>query len=140
MQVPGDDVCGALSPAENGDTLLLIVNNDLTISTLCRKKDDGSSGTTVELGISTISYSGGSYIWSINLSLQGIPVQYAIGGARIADFTDPLDPHWTQPSGTPRTFSAILGTIAQFLTPLDFADPLGSLTLLDVDVVLEVLP
>jgi hypothetical protein len=138
LQVPGDDVCGALDPAENGDTLLLIVNSDLTLSTLCRN-EDSSPGTTVDLGTSTISYSNDAYTWTLNLTLQGVPVSYVIGNAVITDFTDPLDPHWTAPSGTPRTFSSVQGTVEQYLTPTDFADYLGSLQLLNVDVVLEIL-
>ncbi len=137
MQVPGDDACAALDPAEEGDTLLLIVNNDLTLSTTCNSE----TGTTVDLGTSSISYSGGAYIWTLNLTLQGVPVTLAVGGAEITQFTDPLDPHWEAPSGTPRTFPAIVGNVAQYLTPTDFHPDnyLTSLQLLDVDVVFEIL-
>jgi len=137
MQVPGDDACAALDPAEEGDTLLLIVNNDLTLSTTCNSE----TGTTVDLGTSSISYSGGAYIWTLNLTLQGVPVTIAVGGAEITQFTDPLDPHWEAPSGTPRTFPAIVGNVAQYLTPTDFHPDnyLTSLQLLDVDVVFEIL-
>jgi len=107
QQVPGDEACDALEPSENGDTLLVIVNSDLTLSTLCRN-DDKTPGTTVDLGESSISYSDGAFVWTLNLTISSIPVPVAISGVEIADFTDPLDPHWTAPSGTPRTFSAIM--------------------------------
>lgn len=138
LQVPGDDVCKALDPAESGNTLLVIVNPDLTLSTVCTK--DETEGTTVEIGISKISFSDDKFTWFMDVALEGVPVTYAIGDARIADFTDPLDPHFLEPSGVPRTFSAIQGTIDQYLTPTDFADYLGSLAILNVDVVLEILP
>ena len=54
MQVPGDDACAALDPAESGDTLLVMVNNDLSLSTTCNNADS-APGTVVELGTSTIS-------------------------------------------------------------------------------------
>ena len=116
---------------------MLIVNNDLTLSTTCNSE----TGTTVDLGTSSISYSGGAYIWTLNLTLQGVPVTLAVGGAEITQFTDPLDPHWEAPSGTPRTFPAIVGNVAQYLTPTDFHPDnyLTSLQLLDVDVVFEIL-
>lgn len=137
MQVPGDDVCAALDPAEEGDTLLLIINNDLTLSTTCNSE----TGTTVDLGTSSMSYSNGGYIWTLNLTLQGVPVAIAVSGAEITQFTDPLDPHWEAPSGTPRTFPAITGNVPQYLTPTDFHPDnyLSSLQLLDVDVVFEIL-
>jgi hypothetical protein len=140
MQVPGDDACDALDPAEESDTLLVIVNSDLTLSTQC-KNPDNPPGTVTDLGTSSISYIGGGFVWSLNLTLQGVPATFAIGSAEIAQFTDPLDPHWEAPSGTPRTFPAIVGTVEQYLTPTDFHPDnyLSSLQLLNVDVVLEVL-
>ncbi len=140
MQVPGDDVCAALDPAEDSDTLLIIVNSDLTLSTQC-KNPDNPPGTVTDLGTSSISYSGSSFTWALNLTLQGVPATFAIGSAEITQFTDPLDPHWEAPSGTPRTFPAIVGTVEQYLTPTDFHPDnyLTSLQLLNVDVVLEVL-
>ncbi len=139
LQVPGDDVCSALAPEERGDTLLIIVNPDLTLSTTCRLKGENTTGSTVEMGTSSISYADGGFIWTLNLSLEGTPVTYPIGNATITDFTDPLDPHFTAPSGTPRTFSSIQGTIGAYLTPTDFSDYLGSLAFLNVDVVMEIL-
>jgi len=133
LQVPGDDVCAALSPAEKGDTLLVIVNPDLTLSTTCRN-DDGSTGSTVELGPSVISYDGSNYIWTINLSLQGNPIPYAITIIDEADFTE-----YDFATGAPRTFPSIQGTVAAFTTPTDFEDYLGSLAFLEVDVVFEIL-
>jgi hypothetical protein len=141
QQVPGDEACDALEPSENGDTLLIIVNSDLTLSTACRN-DDKSPGTTVDLGESTISYANGGFVWTLNLTISTIPVPIAIGGAEIADFTDPLDPHWTAPSGTPRTFSAIRGTVENYMTPTDFLDETTYITSIDfltVDVVFEIL-
>jgi hypothetical protein len=140
MQVPGDDACAALDPAEEGDTLLLMVNADLTLSTHC-KNPDKTPGTVVDLGTSSISYSGGAFVWTLNLTLQGVPVTIAVGDAVIEDFTDPMDPHWEAPSGNPRTFSAVTGNVAQYMTPTNF-DPekyLESIQLLDVDVVFEIL-
>ena len=140
QQVPGDDVCALLEPAEEGDTLLLIVNADLTLSTVCQGVDS-APGTTVDLGTSSISYSGNTYSWTLNLTLQGVPVAIKIGGVEITDFTDPLDPHWTAPGGVPRTFPAVVGTVDQYMTPTDFHPDnyLTSLQLLNVDVVLEIL-
>jgi hypothetical protein len=136
QQVPGDDVCGELEPAEEGDTLLLIVNTDLTLSTQCK-----NAGSMVYLGTSSISYSGGAYSWTLNLTLQGVPVAIEIGGAEITTFTDPMDPHWTSPIGVPRTFPAVVGTVEQYMTPTDFHPDnyLTSIQLLNVDVVLEIL-
>lgn len=127
LQVPGDDQCQALEGA-NGDTLLVIVNNDLTLSTIC------PSGATVELGPSLLSYNGTDYVWTLNLSLQGNPIPYSINGATVADFTE-----YDFTSGTPRTFSSVQGTIPAFTTPTDFENYLGSLAFLEVDVVLEIL-
>lgn len=140
MQVPGDDACDALDPAEDADTLLIMVNNDLSLSTTCRGVDS-APGTVVDLGTSTISYSDGGFVWTLDLTLQGVPVTVAIGGAVMEDFTDPLDPHWEAPSGTPRTFPAVTGNVAQYMTPTDFHPDnyLSSIQLLDVDVVLEIL-
>ena len=140
MQVPGDDACDALEPPEDADTLLLMVNNDLSLSTTCRGVDS-APGTVVDLGTSSISYSGGAFIWTLNLTLQGVPVTVAVGGAEISDFTDPMDPHWEAPSGVPRTFPAVVGNVEQYMTPTNF-DPekyLESIQLLDVDVVFEIL-
>ena len=143
QQVPGDVSCELLEPAENGDTLLLIVNSDLTLSTICRNAEDGSTGTTVDLGTSTIAYDGSGFSWTLNLTfIGGIPVTYEIGSAEIADFIDPLDPSWFAPSGTPRTYSAITGTVEAYQTPTDFLNDetyLSSIQLLNVDVVLEIL-
>ena len=138
LQVPGDDACAALDPAEAGDTLLLIVNTDLTISTQCKNIDDKSPGTIVDLGTSSISYDGSAYSWTLNLTIQTIPVAFVIMDAEIEDFTDPLDPTWFAPDGSPRTFTAITGTVDQYLTTTDLADPLSSLELLNVDVVFEI--
>jgi hypothetical protein len=140
MQVPGDDACAALDPAESGDTLLVMVNNDLSLSTTC-KDADSAPGTVVDLGTSTISYLDGGFVWTMELTLQGVPVTVAIGAAVIEDFTDPLDPSWEAPSGMPRTFSAVTGNVAQYMTPTDFHPDnyLSSIQLLDVDVVLEIL-
>ncbi len=141
MQVPSDDACAALDPAEEGDTLLLMVNNDLSLSTTCQGVDS-APGTVVDLGTSTISYSGGAFVWTLNLTLQGVPVTVAIGDAVIEDFIDPLDPHWSAPSLEGRTFSAVTGNVPQYMTPTDFHPDnyLSSIKLLDVDVVLEILP
>jgi hypothetical protein len=139
LQVPGDNVCSALDPEERGDTLLIIVNPDLTLSTTCRLKGENTTGSTVEIGTSTISYADGGFVWTLNLTLEGVPVSYPLYNATIADFTDPLDPHFTAPSGTPRTFSSIQGTIDPYTTPTDFLDYLGSLAFPSVDVVLEIL-
>jgi PKD repeat protein len=143
QQVPGDVACELLEPAENGDTLLLIVNSDLTLSTICRNAEDGTTGTTVDLGTSAISYDGSGFSWTLNLTfIGGIPVTYEIGGAAITDFVDPLDPSWFAPSGTPRQFSAVTGTVESYQTPTDFLDDesyLSSIQLLNVDVVLEIL-
>ncbi len=141
LQVPGDNACAAVVPEERGDTLLIIVNPDLTLSTMCRLKGENTTGSTVELGTSEIKYieDVDGFVWFLNLTLEGTPVTYPIGNATIADFTDPLDPHFTAPSGTPRTFSSIQGTIGAYLTPTDFADYLGSLAFLNVDVVMEIL-
>ena len=140
MQVPGDDACAALDPAESGDTLLVMVNTDLSLSTTCNNADS-APGTVVDLGTSTISYADGAFVWTMELTLQGVPVTVAIGGAVIEDFTDPLDPSWEAPSGMPRTFSAVTGNVAQYMTPTDFHPDnyLSSIQLLDVDVVLEIL-
>jgi hypothetical protein len=140
QQVPGDDVCATLDPAEEGDTLLLIVNPDLTLSTVCQGADT-APGTTVDLGTSSISYDGDAFSWTLDLTLQGVPVAIEIGGAEFIDFMDPLDPHWTAPSGVPRTFPAVVGTVEQYMTPTDFHpnNYLSSLQLLNVDVVLEIL-
>ena len=125
-----------LDPAEEGDTLLLIVDTDLTLSTQCK-----NAGSIVYLGTSSISYSGGAYSWTLNLTLQGVPVAIEIGGAEITTFTDPMDPHWTSPFGVPRTFPAVVGTVEQYMTPTDFHPDnyLTSIQLLNVDVVLEIL-
>ncbi len=142
MQVPGDDACAAqTNEAESGDTLLVIVNNDLSLSTVCRDTVNNEPGTTVDLGTSSISYSDGGFVWTMELTLQGVPVTVAIGNAVIEDFTDPLDPSWEAPSGVPRTFSAVTGNVAQYMTPTDFHPDnyLSSIQLLDVDVVLEIL-
>jgi len=140
MQVPGDNVCALLEPAEEGDTLLLLVNADLTVSTVCQGVDS-APGTSVDLGTSSISYSGDAYSWTLDLTIEGVPVSYEIGGAEFTTFTDPLDPHWTAPGGVPRTFPAIVGTVDQYTTPTDFHPDnyLTSLQLLNVDVVLEIL-
>jgi hypothetical protein len=71
-----------------------------------------------------------------------IQVTIPIGSAQIADFTDPLDPSWFAPSGVPRTFTAVTGTVENYMALLDLAaeDPLTALTFLNVDVVLEILP
>jgi hypothetical protein len=140
LQVPGDEACAALEPEEHGDTLLLVVNNDLTLSTICRDTTNNDPSTTVDLGTSSISYSGDAFTWTLNLTIQTIPVAIPIGNAVIAEFMDPLDPHWFAPSGTPRQFSSIQGTVEQYMAPLDLADPLTSITFLNVDVVLEILP
>ena len=143
QQVPGDVACELLEPAEDGDTLLLIVNSDLTLSTICRNTEDKSPGTTVDLGTSSISYDGSAYSWTLNLTfISGIPVTFVVGGVEITDFTDPLDPSWFAPSGTPRTFSAIAGTVDSYQTPTDFLNDetyLSSIQLLNVDVVFEIL-
>jgi hypothetical protein len=142
MQVPGDDACAAATnEAESGDTLLILVNNDLSLSTICRDTVNNEPGTTVDLGTSSISYSEGGFVWTMELTLQGVPVTVAVGGAVIEDFTDPLDPSWEAPSGMPRTFSAVTGNVAQYMTPTDFHPDnyLSSIQLLDVDVVLEIL-
>ena len=142
MQVPGDDACAAqTNEAESGDTLLFIVNNDLSLSTICRDTVNNEPGTTVDLGTSSISYADGGFVWTMQLTLQGVPVTVAIGEAVIEDFTDPLDPSWEAPSGMPRTFSAVTGNVAQYMTPTDFHPDnyLSSIQLLDVDVVFEIL-
>jgi len=128
LQVPGDDACQALEGA-NGDTLLIVVNNDLTLSTVC------PSGNSVELGPSLISYDGSNYIWSLNLSLDGNPIPYVITIKNDGvDFTE-----YDFGTGTPRTFTSIQGTIPSYTTPTDFTDYLGSLAFLEVDVVFEIL-
>lgn len=127
LQVPGDDVCQALEGV-NGDTLLIIVNDDLTLSTIC------PSGALEELGPSTITYADGEFTWTLNLSLQGNPIPYSIVGPTMADFTE-----YDFTTGAPRTFSSYQGTIPAFTTPTDFKDYLGSLAFLEVDVVLEIL-
>ena len=142
MQVPGDDACAAeTNEAESGDTLLFIVNNDLSLSTICRDTVNNEPGTTVDLGMSTISYLDGGFVWSMDLTLQGVPVTVAIGDAVIEDFTDAMDPHWSMPSLQGRTFSAVTGNVAQYMTPTDFHPDnyLSSIQLLDVDVVFEIL-
>ena len=142
MQVPGDDACAAqTNEAESGDTLLFIVNNDLSLSTICRDTVNNEPGTTVDMGSSTISYIDGGFVWSMDLTLQGVPVTVAIGDAVIEDFTDAMDPHWSMPSLQGRTFSAVTGNVAQYMTPTDFHPDnyLSSIQLLDVDVVFEIL-
>ena len=138
FQVPGDDACKALSPSESGDNLNLTVNSDLTLSTKCERD---LTGTTVEIGSSVISFKDGKYSWTLAMSFQGIPITYTINNPVIANFIDPLDPNILQPSGTPRAFSALQGTIDIFTTPTDFDDSkiLTSLKQIKVDVVLEVL-
>jgi PKD repeat protein len=142
LQVPGDETCGALDPREKGDTLLLIVNNDLSLSTLCRDTLTSAPGTTVDIGSSTISYSGDAFTWTLSLTIMNIPVSIPVGEAKIEDFTDPLDPSWFAPSGQPRTFSAVTGNVPTYMALLDLAapDPLTAISFLDVDVVLEILP
>lgn len=137
MQVPGDDACKALDPAESGDNLLVIVNPDLTLSTICHVGDDLT--TTVEIGTSEISFMEGKYSWDISTALEGTPISIVIGNARIETFVDPLHPHYSEPSGQGGAYSAVMGTVASYLTPTDFTDYLGSLALLNVDVVLEIL-
>ena len=135
MQVPGDDACQALEQ-KNGDTLLIVVNNDLTLSTVC------PSGSPVEIGTSTISYVDGGYVWTLNTSLQGVPVTIAIAEAEIVDsYIDPLYPHYSNPSGMGGMYKAVVGNVAQYMTPTDFNPDnyLTSIQLLDVDVVFEVL-
>jgi hypothetical protein len=137
FQVPGDDACSALAPAESqrGDTLLLVVNSDLTLSTKCRLDDSNDAGATVELGTSQISYSGGKYYWTLNMTFQGIPIPFVIGDPQsVASFIDPLLDGATYP--------ALTGTVDQFTTPTNFESEttiLTSLTQIKVDVVLQVL-
>lgn len=140
MQVPGDNMCAALTPPESGDNLLVIVNQDLTVSTVCHVDD--VDGTTVEIGTSTISYVDGGYVWTIQTTLEGVPVPIVITGAQIVDsYLDPLHPHYSNPSGTGGTYKAIVGNVPQYMTPTDFNPDnyLTSIQLLDVDIVLEVL-
>ncbi|MDZ7606147.1 MAG: cadherin repeat domain-containing protein [Cyclobacteriaceae bacterium] len=138
FQVPGDDACNALNPSQGGDNLNLTVNADLTLSTKCKAD---LTGSTVDIGSSVISYKDGKYSWTLAMAFQGIPITYTINDPIVANFVDPLDPNILDPSGTPRVFSALQGTVDLFTTPTDFDDAniLTSLRQIKVDVVLEVL-
>lgn len=142
LQVPGDMACGALSPAEQGDTLIVIVDEDLKLWTQCRA-DGGAAGTVVEIGTSSISYANDGFVWAINTTIQGQPVTIAIADAVIADFVDPLHPHYSMPSMQGGMYSAVQGSVEQLLIPTNFEDleDLSKLELkfVTVDIVLEVL-
>ncbi len=138
LQVPGDDACQALE-TKNGDTLLVIVNSDLTLSTVC------PSGSIVEMGTSKISYADGGFIWTIDVVLQGVlPLQISIADAAIVeDYIDPLYPNWSNPSGEGGMYDAITGNVAEYQTVDDYGFlpdglPTGFIYL-DVDVVLEIM-
>lgn len=153
LQVPGDDECnaieeGGIDEVYLGDTLLVIVNDDLTLSTICRKKTDKNITVTTEIGSSTISYIDDKYVWTINVVLQGVlPLQIRIDDARIEpDYIDPLYPHFLTPSGTGGMYDAIIGTAPEYLTVGDYGFlATGGLPapadylFLNVDIVIQIL-
>lgn len=141
LQVPGDTECAALDPAEKGDTLIIIVDEDLKLMTQCRL--EGSAGSVVEIGTSTISYVDDGFLWSINTTIEDQQTTISIKDAVIADFVDPLYPNWSNPSGQGGMYQAVQGTVEQYLTPTNFED-LSDLTKLElmfvnVSVVLEIM-
>jgi len=108
-QVPSDLVCEALGDGNKGDTTLIIVNADLTLSTEC------SEGGPPEdnIGVSTITYANDEFIFTIELVFTDLlpAIPYPITGAVIADFDDPL-------AGV--TYEALMGTVEGFTLPLDY--------------------
>ena len=115
LQVPGDEACGALDPTEDGDTLLIIVNEDLTISTECNV--GGAPGSTVQIGISEITFADDKFVYTMLLDfLPGLSLPYEIDGAKIEEFTDV----YTDPA-SPEVYQALQGTVIGMTTPTDLA-------------------
>jgi len=136
FQVPGDEACGALIPEEGGDTLLIVVNSDLSLSTECTLND--SPGSSADIGISWISYAEGAFSYTISLVFipeASLSVPYKIEGANFTDFTDPVEQ---------TIYPALLGRVNAFTTPADFTNQAAMENPLNwknpmVDVVLKVL-
>ena len=106
-QVPGDNVC-----SDAGDTTLVVVKDDFTLSTDC------SAGTPQDkTGDWTISYKEGTgYIFTLTFIFDTdipIVIPYAIGGAEFKTFDDPI---------LGKQYPALHGTVQAFTTPSDFTD------------------
>ena len=115
LQVPGDEACGALEPSENGDTLLIIINADLTVSTVCTT-DAGGVGSTVQIGVWEITFAEDKYMFTMQLDfLPGLSIPYQIDGANIGEFVDESEP------GNPVTYTVLQGTVINMTTPTDLA-------------------
>ena len=138
LQVPGDEACGALDPTENGDTLLIIINEDLTVSTVCNV--DGAAGTTVQIGVWEISFAEDKFMFTMQLDfLPGLSIPYQIDDAKIESFTDA----YTDPAN-PTVYDALQGTVINMTTPTDLAteETIQDFTKWDypnVDVVLKLI-
>lgn len=115
MQVPGDEACGALDPSEGGDTLLIIVNQDLTISVPCNV--DGAAGSIVQIGTAEIKFEDDKFVFSMLLEfLPGLALPYVMDGAKIEEFTDV----YTDPTN-PTVYQALQGTVIGMTTPTDLS-------------------
>jgi hypothetical protein len=128
FQVPGDEACGAAGG--NGDTLAFVVNNDLTLSSICNEADPQVIGT------SSIAYLDGGFVFSLQLQFnEQIALPYVISNAVFADFTDPV---------TQRMYPSLQGRVNAFTTPTNLETEETVLDITSwatppVDVVLEVL-
>jgi hypothetical protein len=116
LQVPGDEACGALDPSENGDTLLIIINADLTVSTVCTA-DGGAVGTTVPIGVWEITFAEDKFMFTMQLDfLPGLSIPYQIDDAKIELFQDV----YSDPAN-PTAYDALQGTVINMTTPTDLA-------------------
>ena len=106
-QVPGDNVCSGA-----GDTTLIVVKDDFTLSTDC---SDGTPDS--KTGDWSISYKeGAGYVFTLTFIFDadaGIVIPYAIAGAEFVMFDDPI---------LSKQYPALHGTVDAFTTPTDFTD------------------
>ncbi len=106
-QVPGDNVCSIA-----GDTTLIVVQGDFTLSTDCSEGTPDS-----KTGDWSISYKEGTgYIFTLTFifdATNNIVIPYAIGGAEFVVFSDPI---------LTQDYAALHGTVDAFTTPTDYTD------------------
>ncbi len=106
-QVPGDNVCSVA-----GDTTLIVIKDDFTLTTDCA---DGTPQS--KTGDWTVSYKEGSgYVLTLTFIFVDDPlivIPYAIGQAEFVVFSDPI---------MQQDYEALHGTVDAFTTPTDFTD------------------